>query len=176
MSNSAFRSITPAELGDNFFSRIGEDWMLITAEADTPEGGGHVNAMTASWGAAGILWNKPVAICFIRPQRYTYEIVAHTDRLSLCFFPHGEERDALRYCGSKSGRDGDKLAATGLSSAYTASGVPYIAEANLVLICRKLYVDDLKASKFLDPSLLANYAAGDFHRMFVCEIEDVLGK
>ena len=64
---SAFRSVAPAALPDNFFTRIGEDWMLITAA----NAKGEVNTKPASWGCAGILWNKPVAICFIRPQRYT---------------------------------------------------------------------------------------------------------
>ena len=164
---SAFVSVAPATLPDNFFSRIGEDWMLITA-ANTK---GEVNTMTASWGCAGILWNKPVAICFIRPQRYTYGIAEDADTLTLSFFPAGEYRDALRYCGTKSGRDGDKFAATGLTVERTAEGTPYPAEANLVLVCRKLYADDLKEDAFLDRALLSNYAAKDYHRMYVCEIE-----
>ena len=91
---SAYRSVAPAALTDNFFSRIGEDWMLITAANSE----GEVNTMTASWGCAGILWNKPVAVCFIRPQRYTYGIVEDSDTLTLSFFPAGEYREALRCC------------------------------------------------------------------------------
>ena len=165
---SAFRSVAPASLPDNFFTRIGEDWMLITAA----NAKGEVNTMTASWGCAGILWNKPVAVCFIRPQRYTYGIVEDSDTLTLSFFPKGEYREALRYCGTKSGRDGDKFAATGLTVERTAEGIPYPAEANLVLVCRKLYADDLKKSAFLDPVLLDNYKQDDFHRVYVCEIEE----
>ena len=165
-----FTSVAPATLPDNFFSRIGEDWMLITA-ADTK---GTVNTMTASWGCAGILWNKPVAICFIRPQRYTYGIVEDTDTLTLSFFPSGEQRDALRYCGTKSGRDGDKFAATGLTVARTADGTPYVDEANLVLVCRKLYADDLREGCFLAPEMLCHYPAKDYHRFYICEITDVL--
>lgn len=167
-----FRSVAPATLPDNFFSRIGDDWMLITA-ADSK---GEVNTMTASWGCAGILWNKPVAICFIRPQRYTYGIVEDTDTLTLSFFPAGEQREALRYCGTKSGRDGDKLAATGLTVARAACGAPYVAEADLVLVCRKLYADDLKEGCFIDPDMLKHYTAKDYHRFYICEIEDVLVK
>ena len=169
---SAYRSVAPANLPDNFFSRIGEDWMLITAANSH----GEVNTMTASWGCAGILWNKPVAICFIRPQRYTYGIVEDTDTLTLSFFPKGEYRDALRYCGTKSGRDGDKFAATGLTVESASNGAPYVAEANLVLVCRKLYADDLKEGCFIDPELLKNYAAKDYHRFYICEIAEVLVK
>ena len=90
-ASNTFRSVAPATLTDNFFSRIGDDWMLITAENSE----GAVNTMTASWGGAGILWNKPVAICFIRPQRYTYGIVEDTDHLTLSFFPAGLYRDGI---------------------------------------------------------------------------------
>ena len=169
---SAYRSVAPATLPDNFFSRIGEDWMLITAA----NAEGKINTMTASWGCAGILWNKPVAICFIRPQRYTYAFTEDSDTLSLSFFPAGEYRDALRYCGTKSGRDGDKLAATGLTAKKTAGGTPYVGEANLVLICRKLYADDLKENCFIDPEMLKHYAAKDYHRFYICEITEVLVK
>lgn len=165
-----FRSVAPATLPDNFFSRIGEDWMLITAT----DSKGETNTMTASWGCAGILWHKPVAICFIRPQRYTYGITEDTDTLTLSFFPKGEYREALRYCGTKSGRDGDKFAATGLTVVRTPDGTPYLDEANLVLVCRKLYADDLKESCFIDPEMLKHYAAKDYHRFYICEITEVL--
>ena len=171
-ASNTFRSVAPATLTDNFFSRIGDDWMLITAENSE----GAVNPMTASWGGAGILWNKPVAICFIRPQRYTYGIVEDTDHLTLSFFPAGLYRDALRYCGTKSGRDGDKFAATGLTVDRTSEGTPYPAEANLVLVCRKLYADDLKEGCFIDPAMLKHYPTKDFHRFYICEITEVLVK
>ena len=165
-----YRSVAPATLPDNFFSRIGEDWMLITAANSE----GKVNTMTASWGCAGILWNKPVAICFIRPQRYTYAFTEEADTLTLSFFPKDTYRDALRFCGTKSGRDVDKFAATGLTVEKTAEGTPYVGEANLVLVCRKLYADDLKEGCFIDPDMLKHYAAKDYHRFYICEIIEVL--
>ena len=167
---SDYRSVAPATLPDNFFSRIGEDWMLITAANSE----GKVNTMTASWGCAGILWNKPVAICFIRPQRHTYAFTEEADTLTLSFFPKDTYRDALRFCGTKSGRDVDKFAATGLTAETTAEGTPYVGEANLVLVCRKLYADDLKEGCFVDPDMLKHYAAKDYHRFYICEIIEVL--
>ena len=169
---SDFVSVMPATLPDNFFSRIGDDWMLITAA----NAAGTVNTMTASWGCAGILWNKPVAICFIRPQRHTYAFTEEADTLTLSFFPKDAYRDALRYCGTKSGRDVDKFAATGLTVEKTVGGTPYVGEANLVLVCRKLYADDLKENCFIDPEMLKHYAAKDYHRFYVCEITEVLVK
>ena len=161
-SDAQWKSIPPYEL-ENACKLIGKDWMLVCAGD---------NAMTASWGGMGILWNKPVSFVFIRPQRYTYQMTEANDRLTLAFFDESY-RDALRYFGKKSGRDGDKFAATGLTRAYTESGTLYPAEARLVLTCRKLYTDMLRKEAFLDPALLGNYLADDFHRMYVCEIDEV---
>ncbi len=170
MERFGFQAISPEEIG-NAVKLIGTDWMLITAK-DTEKN--RANAMTASWGCMGVLWNKPVCICFIRPQRHTYALAEQNDRLSLAFFGDGY-RDALRLCGTKSGRDLDKLTEAGLT-AVEIEEVPVIQEAELVLIVQKLYADDLKKDGFLDPSLLSNYKNNDFHRMYVLEIEGAYQK
>ena len=97
------RKIDPKTLDKNIFSAIGDQWMLITAgTAD------RCNTMTASWGGLGVIWNAPSATCYIRPQRYTKEFVDREDYFTLSFF--GEEhRKALQLCGSKSGREVDKV-------------------------------------------------------------------
>lgn len=162
--------ISPYEL-DPVFDRIGRQWMLISASD-----GKRANTMTASWGGLGILWNHPVAFCFIRPSRYTFSVIENTDALSLSFLPP-ECRPALRFCGAHSGRKlSDKWSAAGLTLAGE-DGIPYPAEAQTVLLCRKLYTDDLRAQRFLTSEPLHScYKDGDFHRFFVCRIEKVLKK
>ena len=111
-----FGRIDPKELNQNVFSMIGEQWMLVTA--GTAE---RCNTMTASWGGLGVLWGKPVATVYIRPQRYTLEFVEREDCFTLSFF--GEEyRKALALCGSKSGRDVDKVKECGFTVAGAARG------------------------------------------------------
>lgn len=161
----SWRRIAPEELG-NAMEMIGKDWMLIVAKDEKEN---KVNGMTASWGFLGIMWNQPVAVCMIRPQRYTYGLAEAEERMSLAFFSE-EYRDALRLCGTKSGRDCDKLAEAGLCT-EELDGVPVIREAETVLVCRKLYAGDLVKEGFLDPSLLAHYKQEDYHRMYVCRIE-----
>lgn len=162
-----FKEISPEELADNPFSMIGNDWMLITA--GTPE---CCNTMTASWGSVGVLWRKPIAIAYVRPTRHTYEFMERSDRFTLSVLPE-EYRDALRLCGTMSGRDGDKFAAAGLTP-FETKGVAAVKEARLILVCRKLYAQDIQASNFVDKSLLSNYSANDFHRQYIGEIEAVL--
>lgn len=160
--------ITPEEIKRDPFTLIDKDWMLITAEKE-----GKVNTMTASWGGVGIIWNKKVAYIFIRPQRYTKEFVDASQRFSLSVLPDSYRKE-LTYLGRVSGRDEDKIAKTGLKVAYE-EGVPYFEESKYVLICRKLYAQDLKGECFIDKSLdPKNYPTQDYHTMYVAEIEEVL--
>lgn len=165
-----FRHISPFELKDNLFKRIGKDWMLVTAK---DPGTGAYNMMTCSWGNTGVLWNKPVAFVFIRPQRYTFGFAEKAEELTLCFFDE-DKRPALQLCGSVSGRDHDKIAETGLTPVEDGTGV-YYEEARLVLRCKKLYADFLREESYLDPAIVsAQYPGKDFHKMYICEILDVL--
>ncbi len=161
------KKINPAEISANAIDLIGNRWMLITA-GDKEK----TNTMTASWGCMGELWHKPVAVTFIRPQRYTLEFVEANDLFTLSFFD-SEYRNALSLLGSKSGRDCDKVALAGLTPCLTPDGAaPTFREASLVLRCRKLYADRFRADNFIDPSIVEKiYATGDFHRIFVAEIE-----
>ena len=163
----AFREISVEQLKDNPFTLINKDWMLITA-GDAEK---H-NTMTASWGGVGVLWNTNVTFSFVRPSRYTYTFMEQEKYYTLSFFG-ADCRRALQFCGSKSGRDVDKVAETGLTPVFDAPA-PYFAEAELVLVCRKLYTQDLDTERLLDPALMANYKDGDVHRMYVGEITKVL--
>ena len=79
------------------------------------------NMMTASWGGLGFLWNRPVAFVFIRPQRYTFDFVERNEGFTLSFF--GEEyRKVLQLCGTKSGREIDKVAETKLTPICNSIG------------------------------------------------------
>ena len=156
------------EFSENPFKLIGSDWMLITAKK-----GDKTNMMTASWGGVGILWNKPVATIYVRPQRYTKEFIDNEEYFSLCVLTE-EYRQILNYCGTKSGRDEDKIAETKLTIDESEKA-PIFKESRLVLICKKLYAQDLTEQSFIDKSLVEkNYKAKDFHTMYIAEIEKIL--
>lgn len=164
------KPINPFEIHDNVFRLLDKDWMLVTA--GTPE---DYNTMTASWGHLGIMWNLPVAIAWIRPQRHTFGFANRFDHYTLCFFTE-RYRPALQFCGTRSGRDHDKAAETGLTPLSTGRGNVYFEEARLVLECRKIYQDDLKKGNFLVPEIAGkNYPKNDFHRFYMGEIVSALG-
>lgn len=170
MSN--FRKIKAEELTKNPFTMIGSEWLLVTAEKD-----GKANTMTASWGGVGVLWGKEVAFIFIRPQRYTKEFIdqSPTGKVSLTVL-NPDQKKTLSYLGTVSGRDEDKIAKSGLTLTHQ-DGVPYFEEGNTVLLCRKLYTQEMKPECFLDKGCdIQWYPNKDYHTMYVLEIEKVLIK
>lgn len=165
------KKISVSELKDNMFDAIGKEWMLVTA--GTPE---KFNMMTASWGGTGILWGKPVAFIFIRPERYTYEFIEKGDTLTLSFLGEAH-RDIHKICGSQSGRDIDKVAASGLKPYVTENGNIAYEQARLILECKKLYADFIDADNFVDKLLISRWyeeGHGGFHKMYILEIQNVL--
>ena len=161
------KPIAIKDLSENFFEVIGKEWMLVTAGNKD-----HFNTMTASWGGIGFLWNKPVVYVFIRPERYTFEFIEKSEYFTLSFL--GEEhKDAHKVCGSKSGRDMDKVAATGLTPYFTELGNPCFEESRLTLECKTLYVTKMDKNSFIDPALYEKWysaLAGNLHNVYVAEI------
>ena len=161
------KEINIRELKDNFVKMISNDWALLTAGKSDD-----FNTMTVSWGGIGELWNKDVCFVFVRPQRYTYEFMEKNDYFSLSFFG-GEYKKDLGICGSKSGRDIDKMAETGFIHVDLGESVGY-EQAKLNVVLKKLAYQDMKPDGFIDDSIMNNYANNDFHRVYVGEIVKVV--
>jgi len=155
--------------------RINNEWMLITA-GNAAVGPDNWNTMTASWGALGELWNKDAAFIFIRPSRRTRAFVDDNPLFTLSFFEEKYHK-ALTFCGEKSGRDYDKAAETGLTpivfggeiAGGRISGAIAFREASEIIVCRKIYAQDIDPARFLDQSIADNYPKKDYHRMYVGE-------
>lgn len=166
-----FKKIDITELIFNPFTKIGKEWTLITAGNME-----HFNTMTASWGQLGILWNKNVFTCYIRPNRYTYEFIEDGEYFTASFL--GEDfRKALSFCGSHSGRDCDKMAETGLVPTEIGGCVTF-EQADMIIVCRKLYSYDLQESGFLtDDGIPEQFFSKDpYHRAYISEITAVYVK
>ena len=166
-----FEKVNVEELALNPFDAIGRQWMLITAGTKDA-----CNTMTASWGGLGVLWNKKVATAYIRPQRYTKKFVDEQQYFTLSFF--GEEyREALTLCGRVSGRDVDKVKECGFTVGEGMNGAPYFEQAELVLVCRKLYADTIKPECFIDTACDREcYPNCDHHTFYIGEVVEALKK
>lgn len=161
------KEIKVNELTDNVFQTISKEWMLVTA--GQPE---KFNTMTANWGGMGFLWNKPVVFIFIRPERYTFSFVESNDSLTLSFLGEAH-KEVHKVCGSQSGRDVDKVKATGLQPIFTDEGGITFEQARLTLVCKKLYADMIQPESFLTPGIVEKWYGeghGGLHKMYIAEI------
>lgn len=145
--------------------------LLLTAGNETIG----YNVMTVSWGNLGVLWDKPVAIIYVRPSRYTKTFLDKQDYFTLSALP-AEFKRQVAYCGTVSGMRQNKFAETGLTPVCEDKTV-HVGEADLVLKCKKLYAQPIDKKCFVDLDLYdENYGHGDVHVMYVGEIIEVLKK
>lgn len=158
-----FQETDIREIKQSAVKLINDDWALVTS-GDIDKW----NTMTVSWGGLGELWGEDVVLVFIRPQRYTYEFMEKHELFTLSFFG-GKYKEELSLCGSKSGRDTDKAAATGLTPLFLDGAVSF-EQAQTILVCKKIAFQDLDPAGFLDKNIEANYPSKDYHRMYVGKI------
>jgi len=148
------------------------DWLLLTCGDFVT---GHYNCMTIGWGSLGVMWGRSFIHVVVRPQRYTYQFMEQYPTFSVCAFPRQYHR-ALNILGTKSGRDGDKIAEAGLNPiASEIIAAPYFAEAELVFECQKIYWDDFDPKQFIDPVIDRNYPKQDYHRSYFGQILSLRG-
>lgn len=140
--------------------------------------GDKVNAMTASWGLIGNIWNQPTFLSVIRETRFTKELVDSSDFCSFCFLD-GFNKE-LGYLGTVSGRDEDKLAKMNLHIDYI-DGVPYIKESNDVFIVEKSFNIDMTKDNFINQQIITDwYTKGidldNYHTIYLSKIVKHLGR
>lgn len=174
MIGETMRQLIPVEkLHLHPYDMFNSSWFLLTAGDFKTSA---YNTMTISWGGSGCMWNKPICMVVVRPHRYTFEFMEKYDTFTLTTFPINY-RKALSLLGSRSGRDSDKIAESGLTAiASRVVAAPTFAEAELVIECRKIYYSDFDPNHFIDTAIAINYPKKDYHRMYFGEILSVEGE
>lgn len=165
-----FESIDYRALNLPLIEMMGNDYMLLTAGKLTD-----YNAMTVGWGGFGFLWQRPVCWTFVRPQRFTFEFTEKYDTFTLSWFGKKYAK-ALSICGSVSGRTHNKIEEAGLQPLASPDAGVCFLEAEIIFECRKIYFQDLVPDNMLDKSILRNYPANDFHRVYTGQIEKIWQK
>lgn len=131
---------------------------------------GKVNTMTIAWGSIGFMWGKPVFMAMIRPSRFTYECIEKTNEFTVSI-PFKDMSKALGICGSKSGRDTDKLAAANLATAPGKKiSTPVIADCGLHYECKVVYKQEMVPQQLAADLQEKWYANGDYHTLYFGEI------
>lgn len=167
------------------FELFHQQWALVTAGT-----GERFDACTVGWGSLGTIWTGPgksgsTVTVYLYPTRYTCELLRSSETFTVSFFPQ-EYRRELAFLGTHSGRDGDKIAASGLTPVPVGDSIAF-EEAELVFVCRKIYQHQL-AKEDIAPDVQAYYAAnpgvypvdeaGEWHPhwLFMGEITEVIDR
>ena len=171
------QTVNAFDYASHICNEMGRGILLTTKKDD------FVNTMTIGWGTIGIEWGKPVFIAFVRESRYTKVMLEENVEFTVNI-PYGEvDSGILGFCGTKSGRDMNKISEAGLTLEEPSRiSVPGIKELPLTLECRVLYTQkqDLNAlpKAILDRYYPSNpscpYAGSDrdSHYAYYAEIVD----
>ena len=126
------------------------------------------NPMTIGWGQIGIVWSRPVFTVLVRRSRYTHGCLLHSEDFTVNVPEKGKLKEALLFCGTKSGRDVDKAKTLGLTLAPGRNvSTPVIDACSLHYECRILARKQLEASDLFSPDVLSMYYESDDHHMIV---------
>lgn len=170
----AFREFdVHAEFGENPFTWFAGKGLLLCA-GDRERS----NAMTIGWGGLGTLWGRNDAVTvYVAQARHTREFMDRAERFTVMAFDKKRQAEILEYMGSHSGRDGDKAAALGLHTVFTADGTPYYEEAETVLECETMYAAPFDPAGFREvpAAFYANFPAG-IHSVYIGRIVRALKK
>lgn len=161
-----FKEIPVEECGFNALS----DWskyVLVTAGTV-----GQCNTLLVTWGSFGVMWRRKIATVYIRESRYTKTFLDSQDYFTLSMLSP-EDKPKMSYMGSHSGRDEDKYEKAGLHL-IDLDGAAGIEEANLVLVCKKVYTDEMAREKYTNPAVFDEWNKGrnegNTHHMYIGEI------
>ncbi len=145
--------------------------VLLTTKAE-----GRVNTMTIGWGALAIEWGKPIFIAYVRQSRCTKSLLDKNPEFTVNIPLGSFDKSILGICGTKSGRDMDKIEALGLTlEAPLSVSVPAIRQLPLTLECKVIYRQD-QDPKAIEPASDQRFYAkgtpneGDYHTAYYGEI------
>ncbi len=161
------RKIDAFSYANEILQAVGKG-VLMTTKAD-----GQVDTMTIGWGTMGIQWGKPIFIAYVRESRYTKALVDKNPEFTINV-PYGEyDKSILGFCGTKSGRDTDKIGELNLhlEEGETVS-VPAIRELPLTLECKVIYKQEQVKEAITPDALERYYPDGDFHTAYYGQITD----
>ena len=144
--------------------------ILLTTKSD-----GEVNSMTIGWGTVGIDWSRPVFIAYVRESRYTKQLLEKNGEFTINV-PMGEiDSKILGFCGTKSGRDVDKIKEMNLTiEDPEVISVPGFRELPLTLECKVLFKNKQDEARLPQEIRDRYYSGGkntgDFHYAYYAEI------
>ena len=129
---------------------------------------GKSNVMTIGWATVGIIWGLPMMLVMVRPSRYTYQFIEDS-KLFTVNVPTADMREFVDLCGTRSGRDVDKLAQVATSTGQKVNCVT-IDRCPLVYECQVVHWNDVQPDVLAPEIISSAYSRGDFHRVYYGQI------
>ena len=160
------RSVDAFDYAGHICKALKPNGILLTTKVDAK-----VNTMTIGWGTLGVDWSRPMFIAYVRESRYTHEMLEKNGEFTVNI-PMGEvDRKILAICGTKSGRDMDKIAELGLHLVESDHvSVPGIRELPLTLECKVIYKEEQDLSRIPADIISRYYPEGDHHHVYYGQI------
>lgn len=163
------KMVDPFDYSGEFAKHMGKGILLTT------KGESGVNTMTIGWGTIGIEWGRPMFVAYVRESRYTRQLLDENPEFTVnC--PVGElDGKILGFCGTKSGREIDKIQALGLNLEDPEKiSVPGIRQLPLTLECKVVY-RNMQPTNNIPQEILDRYypeknGERDFHYAYYGEI------
>lgn len=146
----------------NPFTKFNNDWALVTSGTKDK-----FNSMTISWGSMGTLWFKDIITIYIRPSRYTFELLNSCDTFTISFYDN-KYKNELGIFGKYSGRDTNKVELTKFNPIYLEDGITY-KEAKETIVLKKIYVQQLDKNLIVNEDNIYN-SDEDEHYMIIGEV------
>jgi len=138
---------------------------LLTVKADSK-----INTMTIGWATIGFVWKKEVFMVAVRDSRYTFELIEKSEDFTVTIPTDTTHKDAVIFCGTKSGRDYDKFQECKLQTMTSKTvNSPVIDIPGVHYECKIIYKSPMDSSLF-DEKLDKLYPAKDYHTLYFGEI------
>jgi flavin reductase (DIM6/NTAB) family NADH-FMN oxidoreductase RutF len=146
-----------------------DEGLLLVSEGDD----GKPNAMTIGWGLVGTMWSEPFFVVAVRLSRHTHKLIEEAGKFTVCL-PSKGMTEALNVCGTKSGRDMDKLKELGLTARKgTAVEALYIAECPVHYECEVAFKTQVEKGELKEELENRVYASGDYHTLYYGHIKGI---
>lgn len=150
----------------NDYNEILPKGVFLTTKSD-----GKVNTMTMGWGTAGFIWNQNILMAPVRKSRYTHKLIENSNYFTVSVPLNGQLKKELQFCGTKSGRNYDKIEELDLKLAEVEeTKVPIIKGNDLHFICKIKYQQDMLIENLDDQILDEKYPDRDMHTFYYGEV------
>lgn len=130
------------------------------------------NPMTIGWASVGVIWGRPIIKVLVRPSRYSHQLLDKTGSFCVSIPQLGTLKKELSICGSRSGRDIDKIKECNLPIA------PGKMPSNWILTNCQLFYEaqivqknDIRPHSFAPEIAKQYYSNGDYHTAYYGEIK-----